>query len=99
MPYVEESIRNLHKDTIDHFETLHAKKCSAGELTYLITALIHSWIKKQKFCYLTLCISMGILFCTALELYRKVIAKYEDKKWMESGAVSDLDARDLEDVR
>jgi hypothetical protein len=99
MPYVPEKIRLLYKDTIDHFENMHAEKASAGEVTFLITALMHSWIKKQKWCYLTFCIAIGVLVCTTLELYRMVVSKYEDKKRMESGGVSQLDDISLEETR
>jgi len=42
---------------------------------------------------------MGVLECAKLELYRMVAAKYEDKKRLENGAVSELDAVNLGDVR
>ena len=99
MPYVPEKIRLLYKDTIDNFENMHAEKASAGEVTFLITALIHSWIKKQKWCYLTFCIAVGILVCCILELYRKVVAPYEDKKRMDCGGVSELDQITMEETR
>lgn len=99
MPYVDQKIRDLYKDSIEHFESFHATKCTAGEFTYLITAFCHSWIKKHRWCYLTFCITVGVLVCTVLELYRKVISRYEDKKYIESGPVSDLDSKTLDDVR
>jgi len=99
MPYCPQDKRELYMDAVDHFERFHATKATAGEMTFFITALIHSWIKKQNFCYCTLCIAMGILFCTAFELYRVVIGPYESKKRIENGGVSKLDAKTPHDVR
>ena len=99
MPYITEDRRKLYDDYLEAFDFMHAKQASAGDMTYFITALLHRWIKSQKWGYLTMCISMGILFCTALELYRKVIAPYEAKKRIENGGVSILDEKTLEDVR
>jgi hypothetical protein len=99
MPYIDPKKRPLYDDYISAFGLMHAEKTTAGELTYLLTALIHKWIQKQKWCYLTFCIAIGVLFCTALELYMTVIRKYENKKRRENGPVSELDSKSLEDVR
>lgn len=70
-----------------------------GELNYTITKLCHFFIKSKKLRYFTLARVMGCLVCVMFELYRMVAAPYENKKRMENGPISDLDAKSLEDVR
>jgi hypothetical protein len=72
---------------------------NAGELNYLITALCHRYIHDKGLRYDSLNEVMGVLSCAQAELYRMVIGKYEDKKRLANGSVSELDAVNLGDVR
>lgn len=72
---------------------------TTGELNYLLTRMTHELIKRNKLSYDLINSMIGVLECCKLELYRMVAAPYENKKRMENGPVSDLDAKSLEDVR
>ena len=70
-----------------------------GEVNYAITRALHVMIMGKILNYALLNSAIGVLECVKLELYRMVVAKYEDKKRMENGPISDLDAKSLEEVR
>ena len=72
---------------------------SLGDVNYAITKFLHLIILRKKLCYDSLNSMIGVLECAKLELYRMVVAKYGNKKRMENGPISDLDAKSLEDVR
>ena len=73
---------------------------SMGEANYVITKIIHSSIEGGMHVdYATLNAFIGLLECAKFELYRMVAAPYENKKRMENGPISSLDAKSLEDVR
>ena len=55
-------------------------------------------LMKKKLNYAQLNAAIGVLECVKLELYRMVAAPYEDRKCMENGPISDLDAKSTEDV-
>ncbi len=59
----------------------------AGELNYFITTLINNYINKNTKCYTTLNEVIGVLECAKLELYRRIVAPYEDTKIEENGDV------------
>lgn len=88
MPYIspalrkdlEEPLNNLIKiidwaeaDTLD------------GIMNYVITKLLRSQYNNGK--YAEYNAAVGVLECAKLELYRKVVAPYEDKKAKENGDV------------
>jgi len=93
MPYIQESDRAVigppDMGGID----------SPGSLNFTITKLVHEYICDKGLNYRTINEAIGILECAKLELYRMVAAKYEDKKRIENGPVSDLDAIQLNEVR
>jgi hypothetical protein len=62
-----------------------------GELNYIITTLVHSYIERKGLCYTTLNEAIGVLECAKLELYRMVVAPYENGKQSENGPISELD--------
>jgi hypothetical protein len=71
-----------------------------GVVNYTLSRLLHQQIlMEQGPNYKFLNEQVGVLECIKLELYRQIAAPYEDKKKRENGAVSDLDAPSLEDVR
>lgn len=59
----------------------------AGELNFFITTLINYYIDKNTKCYTTLNEVIGVLECAKLELYRRIVAPYEDIKILENGDV------------
>ena len=51
-----------------------------GELNYVVTCLLHDYIKTKGESYATYNAVIGVLECAKLELYRRRIAGYEDEK-------------------
>lgn len=85
MPYINAETRaelapqlNVLKETVDRF--------GLGVLNYIITQLIVKWIGPQP-SYRTYNDVIGVLECVKLELYRRMVAPYEDVKRGENGDV------------
>jgi len=84
MPYIVSS-RRLSLDArinalVDHIG-------ADGELNYVLTKIIDKWSLKTTRDYSRLNSVMGVLSCVAQEFYRRVIAKYEEKKCDVNGDV------------
>ena len=99
MPYITKEKRKsidrvLDPIVLDNFDSL-----DDGELNYIITKICHWFIIDRGLKYCTLVRVMGCLICVMFELYRMVAAPYENKKRMENGPISGLDAKSLEEVR
>lgn len=60
---------------------------SEGELNYIITRLCFAAKKKEGLSYKTLNALIGVLECAKLELYRCVVAPYEEIKILANGSV------------
>lgn len=58
-----------------------------GELNYLVTKLVDSFLVMSGVSYTSLNAAIGVLECAKLELYRRVAAKYEDEKMSDNGDV------------
>lgn len=58
-----------------------------GELNFAITMLLTGYLEKRGVNYVSLNDCMGALEGAKLELYRRVVAPYEDKKIAENGDV------------
>lgn len=83
MPYIKKERRDeLHCLTTDvwNIET-------KGELNYVITNLITSFLEKHGTSYSTINDIVGALDCAKSEFYRRVAVPYEDKKIEENGDV------------
>jgi hypothetical protein len=64
-----------------------------GELNYVLTTIILHYLQDNgtgKRCYEKYNSIMGALSCIQHELYRRMIAPYEDKKIQENGDVYDI---------
>ena len=68
----------LSKESIQDF---------AGDLNYLNFLLVKKWINKNGKKYFIFAAIVGTLICCVLEIYRRLIAPYEDKKIQENGDV------------
>lgn len=79
MPYITEHDRLRM--------SISAQPKTPGELNYLITKIVTDYLKYKGFCYETLNEAVGVLECAKLELYRRVIAPYEDIKKEGNGDV------------
>jgi len=51
-----------------------------GELNYIITKKIDAYLGRQNMSYAALNEAIGVLECAKLELYRRIVATYEDSK-------------------
>jgi hypothetical protein len=51
-----------------------------GELNYIITKRIDSYLARKGVNYANLNEVIGVLECAKLELYRRIVAHYEDSK-------------------
>lgn len=80
MPYIEPQ---------DRLHILADEKSisSPGELNYFISTLVNWYINEKGKNYSTLNEVIGVLECAKLELYRRVIAPYEDIKIEDNGDV------------
>lgn len=84
MPYIKQEDRDKYSrewpDTID----------SAGELNYLLTSLICTYMDDKVNNYACFNAVVGALESCKLEFYRRVVAHYEDKKILENGDVYEI---------
>lgn len=80
MPYITEERRRALK----YKNNLPS---SAGELNYLFTELIKSYLRLKGESYQTYNDVVGALEGSKLELYRRKVVPYEDKKITENGDV------------
>lgn len=82
MPYIKKSQRyNLDKK-IDKINDL-----CVGQLNYVITKLMIKYINENGEKYKHYNDLIGVLECAKMELYRRKINLYEDKKINENGDV------------
>ena len=79
MPYIDSAIRASLEDG--------RVPTKAGELNYLISRLVDSFIMGKGLSYASINEAIGALECAKLELYRCVAAPYEDHKARENGEV------------
>ena len=104
MPYIIQEARDRLDPYIQKLYDTVDLLNPEGELNYCITKLIHLYVlylitATGKKAYALLGQGHKILEEAAKEYYRKVMGRHEDKAWVRNGAISDLDAVQLEDVR
>ncbi|MCI0558113.1 MAG: hypothetical protein MN733_06430, partial [Nitrososphaera sp.] len=56
-----------------------------GQLNYVITRLAQELAKAKGSNYAAFNAVIGVLECAKLELYRRIVAPYEDRKIQENG--------------
>jgi len=86
MPYIKPEDRpplDVHIDGMPVPQTV-------GELNYVITRICHRYLLWHGGKYEHFNGVVGVLECAKLELYRRVIASYEDRKIAENGDVKPL---------
>lgn len=84
MPYIKQDRRPL-------VET--QGPVSAGDLNYIITMIIQDFLDSDP-TYSDFNEVMGALECCKLELYRRMVVPYEDKKIEENGDVYYVEQRE-----
>lgn len=87
MPYIDQGARNR----LEHFlKAMHLTEVNnAGELNYLITCLVQTYIvnRGDGVNYQGFNDAIGALEGAKLELYRRAAAPYEDGKMVQNGEV------------
>lgn len=81
MPYITQDRRTELVKNPDSFID------NAGDLNYVLSALIDNYISKKGKSYAVINEMIGALECAKLELYRRVAAPYEDSKIQQNGDV------------
>lgn len=79
MPYIPKNKR------LDHFPAIPA--IDEGELNYRICREIDAYMRCAGISYKNFNAVLGVLSAVALELNRRFVAPYEDKKLQENGEV------------
>jgi len=84
VPYINEEGRKFLDPKLDEIYT-H----TPGELNYVVTSLVDAYINShvEDPNYARYNEAIGVLECAKLELYRRLVAPYEDKKILENGDV------------
>ena len=79
MPYVTQDERRILNDG-------YHQPASTGQLNYKITQLVSAFLGPEPR-YNDFNAAIGALECAKLELYRRLVAPYEDRKIVENGDV------------
>jgi len=81
MPYIKQLDREILTPVS------HAPASTSGELNFQITRLVQSYLGNSLGNYAAFNDAVGALECAKLELYRRMVAPYEDQKIQENGDV------------
>jgi hypothetical protein len=81
MPYVKQVSRKYLSPKAEQIPQV------AGELNFQITTLLQKYLDYHGESYATYNDIVGALECCKLELYRRMVAPYEDVKIIENGDV------------
>lgn len=86
MPYIPQNRRDEIQDELT-VDGLNWTPQNAGDLNFLVTCFIDNYIIEHGVRYANVNEMIGALECCKLELYRILIAPYEDVKINENGGV------------
>jgi len=91
MPYIDPEIRDELDSSIDKLvcsiNDWRSPAHQAGLINYAVASLIFRLLCTHSFTYNDLNQVIGALECCKLELYRRLVVPYEDKKMQENGDV------------
>ena len=82
MPYIKKEDRNKFFMGIDKIWP-----ANPGELNYVFTEIIYNYLERNGEKYQHYNDIVGALECCKMELYRRRVMPYEDKKIVENGDV------------
>jgi len=88
MPYIKPEQRARFDDAIISLAIRIGKE---GELNYVITKLIHTWLTEYGINYAHLNSAIGVLECAKASLIETVLLPYERTKIEQYGNISELD--------
>jgi len=90
MPYLtkeeKEKFDPKYKETLSFLEKMDIKDLT-GHLNYMVFRTVKVWTKKNGKKYFVFAAIVGTMICCVLEIYRRLVAPYEDKKILENGDV------------
>ena len=81
MPYIKQETRNDIRKIFKDADIIN----NAGELNYIITNIVLSYIQHKGLRYKTLNDVHGVLSCVGAEIKRRVTDPYEDSKIRDYG--------------
>jgi hypothetical protein len=84
MPYIKQDARHIFES---HINNLATDAENAGDLNYIITKMLHLYLKKKGLRYANCNEVIGALECCKLEMYRVLVGRYEDDKIIENSGV------------
>ena len=92
MPYTEDHLRqeveqNGLQDLSNYFVTLPIES-AAGVLNQVGYSLVLRWIKLKGRKYFSFAVFIGTLICCVFEIYRRLIAPYEEEKIKDNGDIT-----------
>lgn len=85
MPYIKLAGRNRFENLLH--QVVQTMPSDAGELNYLISRIIDTYIQVKGKDYQNLNEVIGVLECVKQEYYRRIAAPYEDIKQAANGDV------------
>jgi len=88
MPYIKQEDRQKF---LQPAKNLGETATCAGDLNYIMTVILHSYIKEKGLRYANINEVIGALECCKLELYRAIAVPYENVKMNENRAVGVID--------
>jgi hypothetical protein len=88
MPYIKATNRKKFNEILEEVEANMPE--NSGELNYLITSILVICFNSSQQDYQTFNDFIGVLECAKLELYRRLVASYENKKESENGDVYNI---------
>ena len=80
MPYIPPS----EKKRVDQDSLI----TTAGQFNYALNQLVNIYIEQNDFNYQTANDIIGAIECAKMEIYRRLVAPYEDKKILQNGDVN-----------
>jgi len=80
MPYIPPS----EKKRVDQDNLI----TTAGQFNYALNQLVNIYIEQNDFNYQTANDIIGAIECAKMEIYRRLVAPYEDKKILQNGDVN-----------
>ena len=92
MPYLTDEMKQKLEDDVDvqsiwNYLSLYSVKDLLGIINYFTFGLIKRWIKVNGAKYWIFAGFIGTMVCCVLEVYRRLIAPYEDKAIKKNGDV------------
>jgi len=85
MPYIKPADRSNYVQITSRLETTEIK--TVGDLNFLITKTIHTYLKQHGVKYATMNDIVGALESAKAEFQRRIVAPYENSKIAENGDV------------